>query len=182
MFFVSFFFILNSFIKLYMRLCASNLIVPAVKASNRKMRGWIVGAGWMYLALGTVSGLDTCKWIGALPCSWDECCFILDKRSTLIRTGNCTEICGTLYLDERGIRHLAPNVFARMAQLQRLRLNGNLLNDVPPGVFSNLLNLTLHTLRHDNIKTMPSTIFDGLLRSLSDLYLYNNPLTCANMT
>ena len=128
MFFVSFFLILNSFIKLYMRLSDSNLIVPAVKASNSKMRGWIVGAGWMCLVLGAVSGLDTCKWMGALPCSW----FILDNSSTLIRTGNCTEICGTLYLDERGIRHLAPNVFTRMAQLQRLHLNGNLLNDVPP--------------------------------------------------
>lgn len=123
-----------------------------------------------------VLGLDCgahvcCSSLGPLPCSWGGCVFWLlnaDGASnatlpaTLASAGACPLENSTLHLDQKYIKHLAPNVFKGMSGMARLRLNSNEIASLPAGVFNDLRSLTLLSLQYNKLETISSGVLDSL--------------------
>ena len=134
-----------------------------------------------------------------MPCLWGGCRFSLDEVSgTLSSSGTCSSASVELWLNDRRIKRLAPDVFKGMRGMTELYLWGNEIASLPIGVFDDLINLKWLEmganklvglsyafdelrnlkalgLRQNSLSIVPSQVFDNLIR-LYKLELSNNKI------
>jgi hypothetical protein len=73
----------------------------------------------------------------------------------------------------KDIKILSDKVFNSLVSLEYLGLYGNLLKELPEGIFSKLKNLKYLDLGENNLSTLPKNVFKPLIQ-LERLWLYGN--------